>query len=138
MLQSEFSSRLMGVMLSTTIKISSSTSDCARLLLRFKCIVSFHTVMVSSPFCTSNRAAHVTKKGLPNNRGTCVSSSIFMTTTSTGKMNFPTLTSTSSRTPSGGAIDLSAICSVIAVGVSSPKLNLYTTDKGIKLILTPE
>ena len=61
-----------------------------------------------------------------------------MTTKSTGKRNFPTLTSTSSRTPSGYAIDLSAICSVIAVGVSSPKFNLCTTDKGIKLMLPPD
>ena len=94
--------------------------------------------MVSSLFCTSIRAALVAKKGLPNSKGTCVSSSIFMTTKSTGKMNFPTLTSTSSRTPSGYAIDLSTTCSVISVGVSSPKLNLYTTDKGIKLMLALE
>ena len=67
-----------------------------------------------------------------------MSSSIFMTTKSRGKMNFPTLTSTSSRTPFGCVIDLSTICSVIDVGVSSPKLNLYTTDKGIKLMLAPE
>ena len=67
-----------------------------------------------------------------------MSSSIFMTTKSIGKMNFPTMTSTSSRTPSGYAIDLSAICSVIVVGVSSPKLNLCTTDKGIKLMLALE
>ena len=67
-----------------------------------------------------------------------MSSSIFMITKSTRKMNFPTLTNTSSRTPFGCAIDLSAICSVIVVGVSSPKLNLYTTDKGIKLMLAPE
>ena len=40
--------------------------------------------------------------------------------------------------PSGCAIDLSAICNVIAVGVSSPKLSLCTTDRGIKFILAPE
>ena len=40
-----------------------------------------------------------------------------MITKSTGKMNFPTLTSTSSRIPYGCAIDLSAICNVISVGV---------------------
>ena len=67
-----------------------------------------------------------------------MSSSIFMTTKSTGKMNFLTLTSTSLRTHSGCAINLSAICSVITVGVSSPELNLYTTDKGIKFMLAPE
>ena len=67
-----------------------------------------------------------------------MSSSIFMTTKSTGKINFPTLTSKSSRTPSGCAIDLSAICSVIDVGVSFPKINLCTTDKGTKLMLAPK
>ena len=61
-----------------------------------------------------------------------------MITKSIGKINFSTLTSTSSRTPSGRAMDLSVICNVIAIGMSSPKLNLYTTDKGIKLILAPE
>ena len=56
----------------------------------------------------------------------------------TGKINFPTLTSTSSRTPSGCAMDLSANYNMIAVGVSSPKLSVYTTDRGIKFILAPE
>ena len=84
------------------------------------------------------KAAPVPKKGLPSIKGTWVSSSIFMITKSTGKINLPTLTSTSSRTPYGCAIDLSAICNVIAVGVSSPKLNLCTTDRGIKFILAPE
>ena len=86
----------------------------------------------------SIKAIPVAKKGLPNNKGTWVSSSICMTTKSTGKMNFPTLTSTSSRMPSGYAIDLSAICNVIVVGVSSPKLSLCTIDRGIKFILAPE
>ena len=61
-----------------------------------------------------------------------------MITKSTGKMNFPTLTSTSSRIPSGYAIDMSAICNVIVVGVSSPKLSLCTIDSDIKFILAPE
>ena len=67
-----------------------------------------------------------------------MSSSFLIITKSTGKMNFPTLISTSSRTPSGCAIDLSAIYNVIVVGVSSPKLSLRTTDRGIKFILAPE
>ena len=67
-----------------------------------------------------------------------MSSSIFMTTKSTGNTNFPTLTSISSRMPSGCAINLSAIYNVIAVGVSSPKLSLCTTDRGIRFILAPE
>ena len=67
-----------------------------------------------------------------------MSSSIFMTTKSIGNTNFPTLTSTSSRMPSGCAIYLSAICNVIAVGVSSPKLSLCTTDRGIRFILALE
>ena len=67
-----------------------------------------------------------------------MSSSIFLIKKSTGKKNFPTLTSTSSRTPSGYAIDLPAICNVIAVEVSSPKLSLSTTNRGIRFILALE
>ena len=78
------------------------------------------------------------RKGLPSSNGTCVSSSISMTTKSTGKMYFPTLISTSSRNPSSYAIILSAICKLIAVGVSSPKLSLFTTDNGNKFMLAPK
>ena len=109
-----------------------------QVLLRLNCTASSPTLSVSSPFYTSIKAASVAKKGLPNSRGTWVSSFIFITTKSTGKINFPTLTSTSSRTPSGCAMVLSSICNVIVVGVSSPKLSLCTTDKGIKLMLALE
>ena len=125
-------------MLSTTIQVSTSTSGCVKLLWRLNCTALSPTLSVSLPFCTSIKAAPVARKGLPNSRGTWVSYSIFITTKSTRKINFPTLTSTFSRTPFGCAMDLSAICSVIVVGVSAPKLSLYTTDKGIKLMLAPE
>ena len=94
--------------------------------------------IINSPLCTSIKATPVAKKGLPSNKGTYVFSSIFIITKSTGKMNFPTLTSTSSIITTGCDIDLSAICNVIVVGVSSPKLSLYTTDRGIKFIIAPE
>ena len=77
------------------------------------------------------------RKGLPSSSGTCLSFSMFITTKSTRKINFPTLMSTSSKIPSGYTIDLSAIFKAIAVGVSSPKLSLFTTDNGIKLMLAP-
>ena len=61
-----------------------------------------------------------------------------MTTKSTRKMNFSTLIDTSSKIPSGWASVLFSIYKVMAVGVSSPKLSLFATDKGIKLMLAPE
>ena len=125
-------------MLSIAIQVSASTSGCVKLLWRLNCTASSPSLSVSSPFYTLIKAAPIAKKGLPNSKGTWVSSSIFITTKSIGKINFPTLTSTSSRTPSGCAMDLSAIYSVIVVGVSSPKLSLCTTDKGIKLMLAPK
>ena len=91
-----------------------------------------------SIFFTSIKAALVARKGLPNSSGACVSSYMSMITKSIGKMNFPTLISTSSRTPSGCAIVLFTIYKVIDVGVSSPKLSLLTIDKGIKLMRAPE
>ena len=120
------------------IKLFAFTSGCSRLLLILKCTASFPTLSVSSPYCTSTKAAPVAKKSLPNNKGTWVSSTICMITKSIWKMNFPTLKSTSSRMPSSYAIDRSTICNVMAVGVSSPKLSLCTTDRGIKLILAPK
>ena len=61
-----------------------------------------------------------------------------MTIKSTRKMNFPTLISTSSRTPSGYVIIMSAIFKVIVMGVISPKLSLFTIDNGIEFMLAPE
>ena len=40
--------------------------------------------------------------------------------------------------PLGWVKVLSAICKVMAIGVSSPKLSLLTIDKVIKLMLAPE
>ena len=45
---------------------------------------------------------------------------------------------TSSRTPFGCAIVLYAIYKVIVVGVSSPKLCLFNTECGTKLMFAPE
>ena len=96
------------------------------------------TLRLSSHFLTSIKTAPVARKGLPSSSGTCVSSSISIKIKSTGKIKFSNLMSTSSRTPSGYAIVRSSIYRVIAVGVSSPKLSLFTTDSGIKLMLAPE
>ena len=107
----------MGTIVSTILQSIFSQSDYFRLLFKLKCTASSPTLRVCFPFLTSIKAALVAKKGLPSSSGTCVSSFISMTTKSTRKMNFPTLISTSSRTPSGYAIVLSAICKVIAAGV---------------------
>ena len=107
-------------------------------MFNLKCTASSPILKASSPFFTSIKATLVAKKGLLSCSGTYVFSSISMIKKSTGKMNFPILMSTSSRTPSGCAIVLSAICKVIAVGVKFPKLSLLTIDSGIKLILALE
>ena len=138
MIQSEFNSLLRRLVFLTSIQLSDFTLGCSRLLLILNCTASSPTLSVNSHFYTSIKADLVAKKGLPSNKGTWVSFSIFMTTKSTRNTNFPTLTSTSSRMPSGCAIDLSAIYNVIAVGVSSPKLSRCTTDRGIKFILAPK
>ena len=78
------------------------------------------------------------RKGLSSSNGTCLSCSMFITTKYNGKINFPTLMSTSSKIPSGCTIYLSTICKVIVVGVSSPKLGLFTTDNIIKLMFVLE
>ena len=128
----------METIVSTILQFVFSQSNCFRLLIKLKCTASSPTMRVSSPFLTSIKAAPMARKGLQRINETCVSSSISITTKSTGKMNFPTLISTSSRTPSSCAIVLFAICKVIAMGVSYPKLSLFTTDNGIKLMLAPE
>ena len=128
----------MGTIVSIVFQYVLSNSYCFKLVFKLKCTASSPTLRVSSPFFTSMKATPIARKGLPSSSGTCVSYSISMITKSTGKMNFPTLMSTSSRTPSDCAIVLSAIYKVIVVGVSSPKLSLLTTDKGIKLMLAPE
>ena len=124
--------------MSPVLQFRLSNSYYFKLVFNLKCIGSSPTLRVSFPFFTSIKTAPMDRKGLPSNSGTCVPSFISMTTKSIGKINFPTLMSTSSRTPSDYAIVLSAICKVIVVGVSSPKLSLLTTEKGNKLILDPE
>ena len=128
----------MGTIVSIVLQSVFSQSDCFRLLFKLKCTASSPTLRVRSLFSTSIKATLVARKGLPSSSGTYVSSSISITTKSTGKMNFPILISTSSKTLFGWAIVLSAICKVIVVGVSSPKLSLFTTDNDIKFMLAPE
>ena len=94
---------------STVLQSVVSHSDYFRLLFKLKCIASSPTLRVSSPFLTSIKVAPMAKKGLPSSSGTCISSSISMTIKSIRKMNFPTLMSTSSRTPSSYAIVLFVI-----------------------------
>ena len=129
---------MIGIFVSTNSQSGLLSFGCFRLSLRLKCTTSSPILRVNSPFFESINVAYVAKKGLPNSSGTCLSSSIFITTKSTGKKNFPTLISTSSRIPSGWANVLSAIYRVMAMGVSSPKLSLLSTDRGIKLMLAPE
>ena len=104
---------------------------CSSLILRIKL-----------PLWTSIKALAVAKNGLPKIRGTYWSSSISKTTKSTGKINLSTLTSTSSKTPLGYAMDLSAncnvTCNVTLDGVGSLSPNFYKIDKDIKLILAPK
>ena len=128
----------MGTIVSTVLQSGISHLDYFKLVFNLKCIASSPTLRVSSPFFTSIKVASIARNGRPRNSGTCVSSSISMTIRSIGKMNFPTLMSTYSRNPSGCVIVLSTIYKVIAVGVTSPKMSLLTTDKGIKLMLAPE
>ena len=79
------------------------------LLIKLKAAASSPTLKVRTPFGMSIRAAPVARNGLPNSRGTYESSSMSRMMKSTGKTNFPTVTSTSSKTPLGFTIDLSAI-----------------------------
>ena len=95
------------------------------------------TRKVRWPSRTSINACPVAKNGLPRIMGTSLSSSMSRTTKSTGKMNLSIFTSTSSRIPRGKAIDLSAICKEIEVGVRSPMSSLLRMDEGMRLILAP-
>ena len=124
----------MGTIVSIVLQSILSHSVCFKLLFKLKCTASSPTLRVSSHFFTSIKAVPMARKGLPSSSGTCVSSSMSITTKSTGKIKFPTLMTTSLRTPSGYAIVISSICRVIFMGVSSPKLSLSTTDSGIKLM----
>ena len=128
----------MGTIVSTFIQYVLSHSYCFMLffLVEVYCFFS-HPKSEFSLFNIYQGSSNGQERSSKHS-GTCVSSSISMTTKSIGKMNFPTLMSTSSRTPFGYAIILSTICKVIAVGVSPPKLSLFTTDNGIKLMLAPE
>ena len=128
----------MVTIVSTILQSVLSHPDYFSLLFRLKCTASSPTLRVSSPFLKSINEAPVARKGLPSSSGTFVSSSISITTKYTGKISFPTLMSTYSRTLYGFVIVLSAIYRVIVVRVSSPKLSLFFTDNGFKLMFAPE
>jgi len=66
-----------------------------------------------------------------------MSSSISITTKSTGNMNLLTLTKTSYATPYGYFIDMSARCNVIRVSLTSRSPIFRSIDKGIKFVLAP-
>ena len=128
----------MRTIVSTVLQSVLSFLDYFRLFFRLKCTASSPTLRVSSPFFTSIKAAPMVNNGLPSSSGTCVTSSMSITTKLIRKINFPTLMSTSSRTPYGCAIVLCAMFRVIFLGVSSPKLSVFTIDSGIKLMLALE
>ena len=57
---------------------------------------------------------------------------------SAGKMNLSNFTNTSSMTPLGYLIDLSANYKEIVVGFTSPRPNFLKAERGIRLILAPK
>ena len=73
------------------------------------------------------------KKGLPRIIDILSSSRISRTTKSVKIVTFATTTGTSSQIPIGMAVDLSAICKDISVGVSLFKSSLLYKEKGITL-----
>jgi len=75
-------------------------------------------------------------KGLTQIKGTSVSSSISMTMKSTGNVNSPTFTITSSTTPWGYFIDLSTTYNVILVRLATKYPILFIIDMGIKFMLS--
>ena len=71
----------------------------------------------------------VFKKGLPRMTGILLSSGISRITKSVKIVTFATTTGTSSQTPMSIAVDLSAICKEISVGVNLFKSRLRYKDK---------
>ena len=78
------------------------------------------------------------KKGLPKMIGTSLSSSISNTMKSIGMINFFTLISTFSRTPTGCFTDLLASCNKMAEDINSFNLSFLAIDKGISETLAPK
>ena len=77
-------------------------------------------LIVSCLAATSIIALQVSKKGFLKMKGTSGSGSKFNTRKSTGKINDPTCTNTSSTTPSDLVTDLSAKCKIMVVGLGLP------------------
>ena len=93
---------------------------------------------MSSSFFTSIKAALVARKGLPGNSANlCIF--LYIHNYKVHKENkLSHLDEYIFKDSSCCAIVLSSICSVIYVGVSSPKPSLFITDSGIKWMLAPE
>nr|GFC01827.1 hypothetical protein [Tanacetum cinerariifolium] len=91
----------------------------------------------SSPSKTSIKALLVFRKDLLIIRGTRESKSNSMTTKSAKKWNVPTLTKTSSATPTGREIKRSASSRVIHIGDSSGRESLFHTDNGMRFLFVP-
>src|ERR1044072_5468901 len=124
---------------STTSTLKTSSSLGRFIFLKTENLTKSSATLKSIiPSSISIKALPVARKGLPKMRGTLVYSSISNTTKSTGNINLSTLTSTSSIIPYGLLMDLSANCSVIIVGVTSPISSLSDIVRGIRFILAPK
>ncbi|KAL2326103.1 hypothetical protein Fmac_025161 [Flemingia macrophylla] len=89
-------------------KHSLESNECFIASSTSKCTSSFCTLNFSLQLSTSIITFAVFMNGLPGIRDTSMSSSISMTTKSTGNVNLSTITRTSSTTPYGYLMDLSA------------------------------
>nr|GEW05410.1 reverse transcriptase domain-containing protein [Tanacetum cinerariifolium] len=92
---------------------------------------------VNSPSKTSIKSLPILRKDLPRIRGSRGSVSKSTTTKLAGKWNVPTLTKTSSATPTGREIERSASLRVIHVGDSSGRESLFHTDNVMRFMLAP-
>src|SRR3954465_6443729 len=86
-------------------------------------------------FIASNNSPCSIKKGLPRIIDILSSSGISRITKSVKIVMFATTTGTSSQIPTGIAVDLSAICKDISVGVNLFKSSLRYKERGITLTL---
>ena len=120
------------------IKHTSLSAGCRTTLNTLNLTSSSYTLNFNSPFCTSIIDQPVARNGLPSKMGISLSSSIFSTMKSVGKINLATFTSTSSITLRGCFNDLSASYRVTVVGLASPNPSSLKMDKGMRLILAPK
>nr|GFB66275.1 hypothetical protein [Tanacetum cinerariifolium] len=100
-------------------------------------MTSLPTRRVSSPSNTPIKALPVLRKDLPRIRGTQGSASQSTTMKSVGKWNVPTLTKTSSATPTERDIERSTSLRVIHIGDSSGRDSLFHTYNGMRFMLAP-